>query len=269
MRAKKSLGQHFLTSRAAVRDIVRAADVSKNDTILEIGPGKGILTEALCASAKKVIAVEKDSHLVEYLKQKFHLEIASKRLILFQGDALACDYSTLFNIKNSRFKLVANIPYYITGDILRHFLSSSTQPSSMTLLVQKEVAERIARSKKESILSLSVKVYGTPRYVHTVPAKHFKPRPKIDSAILTITNISKDFFKTNKNSSAVSAEHDFFTLVHAGFAHKRKLLIRNLEKVSTKDAIKNAFLARDISLTARAEDVPLEKWKYLVRLTNV
>ena len=197
MRAKKSLGQHFLTSRVITNHIVQTADVQKTDTVLEVGPGKGILTTALLERSKKVLAVEKDKSLVAFLKEKFESEIKNKKLILVHGDILQYDLSE-FRIPNSEFKLVANIPYYITGEFLRKMLSCQMQPFLMTLLVQKEVAKRIVSTdKKESILSLSVKVYGEPKYIKTVPARYFKPKPKVDSAILSVENISKDFYRHN------------------------------------------------------------------------
>src|SRR3990172_2215572 len=178
MRAKKSLGQNFLTSRGVARDIVVAAQITPDDVVLEIGPGKGFLTEGLLQKAKKVIAVEKDERMVEYLKDKFREEIRNGKLELIHQDILSFDIS--------RFTLVANIPYYITGEILRTFLSGDLQPQRMVLMVQKEVAERIvarpssrrAGTGKESILSMSVKVYGTPCYIQKVPARYFSPKPK-------------------------------------------------------------------------------------------
>jgi 16S rRNA (adenine1518-N6/adenine1519-N6)-dimethyltransferase len=257
MKSKKTLGQHFLTSRTTVSDIVHTANLSKNDVVLEIGPGRGILTSALLESAKKVFAIEKDVRLVVYLKEKFASDIKSRRLILVHDDILTCNLSR-FKIQNSKFKLIANIPYYITGEILRKFLESDIQPSRAVLLVQKEVAERIARSKKESILSLSVKAYGTPRYIKTVSARYFKPKPKVDSAVLAIENISKKFF------SDIS-EKIFFTLVKEGFAHKRKLLASNIKHFITEKNLEDLLRACDIQEKTRAENLSLDKWKCLAK----
>src|SRR3989344_5073004 len=165
MKPKKSLGQHFLKSRDALRKIIQAGEISRDDVILEIGPGKGALTEQLLAFGCQVLAIEKDKELVQYLQEKFEKEIKEKRLILTQGDILKLKIE---NLKLKIYKLISNIPYNITGAILKKFLAGNQPPSAqgfggarperMVLLVQKEVAERIiARGGKDSILSISVK----------------------------------------------------------------------------------------------------------------
>jgi len=254
---KKSLGQHFLHSEHYIRLIADAAQIHKGNRILEIGPGDGALTAALLERGAEVVAVEKDTRLIPVLEEKFKEEIREKKLSLIEGDILETGIETL-ELKNGAYKLVANIPYYITGAIIEKFLSASVQPSNMTLLVQKEVAERIAREKKESILSLSVKAYGTPKYVQTVPAGAFSPPPKVDSAILRIANVS------HKNFADIAQEKRFFEIVHAGFAHKRKLLARNLETVLGENYL-SVLQNIGIEEKARAEDVPLEKWVALAR----
>ncbi|MEK9184223.1 MAG: rRNA adenine dimethyltransferase family protein, partial [Patescibacteria group bacterium] len=157
MFAKKSLGQNFLMHQQTADRIVHAAELPADATVLEIGPGTGMLTRALLAKGGKVIAVEADHTLVEGLKETFKRELEEGRLELIHADIRSFDSSIL----PQPYHLVANIPYYITGEIIRTFLSGSHKPSSMTLLVQKEVAERIVRDPKESLLSLSVKAYGT------------------------------------------------------------------------------------------------------------
>lgn len=254
MYKKKSLGQHFLTSTHYVRLIADAGSVVKGDTVLEIGPGGGILTEELLSRGAVVVAVEKDTRLIPVLKEKFAKHIADKKFFLHEGDALEIDVATLKLGKS--YKLVANIPYYITGALLRKFLSEKKQPSLLVFLIQKEVAERIARNKKESILSLAVKVYGTPTYIKTVPAGAFSPAPDVDSAILLVGGISRDHFKNALH------EEKFFELVRAGFAQKRKLLKRNIESVVGKNAAEQ-LVAVGIAENARAEDVPLLKWVLL------
>ena len=248
---KKSLGQHFLSSSAIAARIADAASLSDEDTVFEIGPGTGILTNELLSRAEKVIAIEKDDRLITPLSEKFKKEIASKKLTLIHADVLDFDISKYFNKRN--FIVVANIPYYITGVLIRKLLVSKTQPKRMVLLVQKEVAERIARTKKESLLSLSVKVYGTPRYVATIKRGSFTPQPNVDSAILRIEDISKKHFSKIKEGA-------FFELLHHGFAHKRKLLIGNLTGTFGKERVTNAFTETGIPLNARAEELSLEKW---------
>jgi 16S rRNA (adenine1518-N6/adenine1519-N6)-dimethyltransferase len=186
---KKSLGQHFLKTASYVRAIADAGDVAKGDVVLEIGPGEGVLTKELLARGARVIAVEKDHRLIPILEVTFAQEIKGKRLTLIEDDALRFDISN-HALKNKSYKLVANIPYYITGALFKKFLSSENQPSTLVFLVQKEVGERIAKSKKESILSLSVKAYGHVKYVKTVPRGAFSPPPEVDSAILSVSEIS-------------------------------------------------------------------------------
>ncbi len=255
---KKSLGQHFLTAAAHVRAVADAAHTAKGDRILEIGPGRGVLTAELLSRGAHVIAVEKDARLLPELRERFASEIAEEKLELVEGDALEFDPSR-FGLRAGAYKLVANIPYYITGALLEKFLSGEEQPSAVVFLVQKEVADRAARAKKESLLSLSIKAYGEPRYVKTVPRGAFSPRPSVDSAILAVENIARRHF------ADAAHEKKFFELLHAGFAHKRKLLVRNLEPV-LKARAKEALAEAGIPEKARAEDVPLEKWLALTRL---
>jgi len=252
MKAKKSLGQNFLTSNKVVGDIINVSDIKADDVVLEIGPGKGILTQALLNSGKQVVAIEKDAELISSLKEKFAKEIADKRLTLIEGDILLV---SLPDVIHGDYKVVANIPYYITGALFKMFLEKTdNQPKSITFLVQKEVAHRIvARDGKESILSMSIKAYGTPKCAEKVPARYFKPVPKVDSAILIVQDISKNNFKN-------ISEESFFELVKAGFAHKRKLLQNNLEVLYPKVVVQNKFKSCSVSLDARAEDLTLENW---------
>ncbi|MDE1944600.1 MAG: ribosomal RNA small subunit methyltransferase A, partial [Patescibacteria group bacterium] len=241
-RAKKSLGQHFLMHRRIAERIAEAAGFAPGDTVLEIGPGTGILTRALLARGARVVAVEADAALAEGLRRDFVDEIARGRLALTTGDIRAFDLAAL----PAGYQVVANIPYYITGEILRLLLSAANQPAAMTLLVQKEVAERIARAKKGSLLALSVAAYGTPRYEFTVPKGAFRPPPAVDSAVLSVRGISRVRF-------AGRAEERFFALIRAGFAHKRKRLAKNLAEAgfaAAAGAVGNA----------RAEDLSLLEW---------
>ncbi len=222
MKAKKSLGQNFLKSNLALKKIIEVGDIIPTDIILEIGPGKGALTEKLLEKAKTVIAVEKDNKLFTFLKNKFEKEIKEKKLILLNEDILE------YKIKNNEYKIIANIPYNITGAILKKFLTEKNQPDMMILMVQHEVAKRIvANDKKESLLSISVKAYGEPKMVMKVPARYFSPAPKVDSAVIAIKNISRKIFKENKIS-----EEKFWEIVKLGFAHKRKKLSGNLKSVN-------------------------------------
>jgi 16S rRNA (adenine1518-N6/adenine1519-N6)-dimethyltransferase len=248
------LGQHFLTGTWAANKLVVSAGIGAKDTVLEIGPGTGALTKRLLSTGARVIAVEKDEALVTRLKETFAAELTNRRLTLIEGDVRDLD---LKKTKVGRYILAANIPYYITGEIIRRFLSSDTQPTTIALLVQKEVARRIvARDKKESILSISVKAYGEPQIVAVVSRGNFSPPPSVDSAILVIKNVSKKFFRSFD-------EELFFKVVRAGFSSKRKLLAGNLSRVFGRERVAHALVEADIAEKARAEDVLPEQWRSL------
>jgi len=261
MKAKKHLGQHFLNSKTVLKEMLEAASVAHTDTVLEIGPGKGVLTRELLSTGAHVIAVETDEDMLHILSETFEPELSSGALTLLAADILNVSLTkkslmdTLL-IKDLKYKVVANIPYYITGEIIKRFLTAEIQPESMTLLVQKEVAERIAKSKKESILSLSVKAYGVPRYVSTVAARYFNPPPKVDSAVLHIAHISKLFF------SSISEDH-FFKVVKSGFSSKRKKLSNNLAPFGSKEKLSTVFSSLGIIENARAEELHLDEWATL------
>lgn len=256
MRAKKSLGQHFLKSERALGKIIEASRLSGGDTVLEIGPGKGGLTKKLLDTGARVVAVEKDYELFEFLKLEFRKEVESGKLELICADILEFDLSKLEGLS---YKLVANIPYNITGAIFKKFLSTENQPKEMVLLVQQEVAQRIlARDGKESILSISVKVYGNPRFVEKVLAGSFVPMPKVDSAILAVDNISKEFFSS---ANRRIPEEKFFALLRAGFKSKRKKLSSNLSTTLDKEKVVTIFRELGIDENVRAEDLNLKDWR--------
>lgn len=251
---KKSLGQNFLTSIPARMAIIEAGEIVPTDTILEIGPGRGFLTKGLLETGASLIALEKDSDLVPVLEETFTREIKNKQLILIEGDVLEFDPST-HKLQPLSYKLVANIPYYITGAILSQFLSHQVQPSTMVVLVQKEVAVRAcAHDKKESLLSLSVKVYGDPKVYYRVSKGSFFPIPTVDSAVLQIKNISRKNFKNQYHEGL------FFKLIHAAFAHKRKFAISNIQHVFPDTNIRTLFQEFGLSEKIRAEDVTLSSW---------
>lgn len=256
MLKKKSLGQNFLHNPYYLSLIADTAALLPGERVLEVGPGEGALTRELLARGAKVTAIEKDSRLIPVLKKTFAKELRAKQLVLIEGDALEVSLAKA-GIRGN-YKVVANIPYYITGALMKKFFSEKRPATSLVLLVQKEVAERIAREKKESILSLSVKVYGEPHYVKTVPRGAFNPAPSVDSAILNITNVSRANFKD------AADEAKFFALVKAGFGQKRKFLKRNLEPLlgsRASEALEKALIPEN----ARAEDVSLAQWLALLR----
>lgn len=255
MKAKKSLGQHFLKSDKALRQIVEAGDIQSTDLILEIGPGHGVLTELLIPLASKVIAIEKDCELIPILQEKFAPAIEKGKLEIVQADILKWDPESI-HIYSTSYKLVANIPYYITGAIIEQFLSAPFQPTTMVLLMQKEVAERIvSRDGKESVLSIAVKAYGKPRIVGKVPPGAFNPPPTVDSAILSIDGITRDFFEG-------CDEVLFFKILKGIFGKKRKQLGGSLaEIIANKDAALAILATLSIDPTTRPERLTLTQWK--------
>ena len=263
--AKKSLGQHFLRSKTALQQIVEAANLSPGDVVLEIGPGEGALTDALLSSGVRVIAVEADARCIEKLNERFVGAIATKQLLLIEGDIRSeVVQKMLFHKKYCGalpYKLVANIPYYITGMLFRLFLETLRQPTLIVFLVQKEVAELIvAKDGKEGILSLAVKAYGTPRYVAKVKREAFSPSPKVDSAIIAIENISREKLIPLR-------DEDYFRVVKAGFGAKRKMLLGNLAKELRvpKETLETIFRGVAIDLHARGEDVDIARWLLLAK----
>lgn len=249
MNPKKSLGQNFLTSVPARIAIVNAGHLTPLDTVLEIGPGKGFLTEGLLDTGAQIITLEKDRELVPFLNEKF---ATRTNFSITEGDALT------FEPPHTPYKLIANIPYYITGAILSRYLSHTYSPTQMVVLVQKEVAERVvARDKKESILSLAVKVYGEPKIVYRVKRGSFNPIPNVDSAVLSIENISR------KNFKDVHHEEVFFKLIKGGFAHKRKFLISNVKEIFPEITWPELFIKNSLNEKIRAEDVVLAQWLQL------
>lgn len=256
---KKSLGQHFLRSEKALLKIVEAGDVKEGDKVLEIGPGQGVLTERLLIEGAQVVAVEKDDELYKDLKEKFADEIKSEQLELIHDDILKFNQlgGSTSKLGGGGYKLIANIPYNITGSIFRKFLGEEPQPERMVLLVQKEVARRIvARDDKESILSISVKSYGIPQYIEEVKAGSFTPTPKVNSAIILIKDINKKFFSK-------FSEEEFFKMLRAGFHSKRKKLSSNLSTIFDKDRVLSTFKTLELNDNARAEDIDINTWQKL------
>lgn len=249
---KKSLGQHFLNSDYVPKKMCAAANLEEGDIVLEIGPGTGALTKEILAHGAKVIALEADIRAIESLNETFTAEIAADQLVIHHHDARTID-PTVFGLKHQQYKVVANIPYYISGLLFRTMLETDCQPSTLVFLVQKEVATRIARDKKESLLSLSIKCYGNPSYVGTIARGHFTPPPKVDSAIVAVTDISNSAFDT-------MSERDFFILLHLGFGQKRKQLLSNLSKAYSREQLEEIFNVVGLTLNIRAEDVSLPQW---------
>ena len=249
---KKSLGQNFLFDTHLLGQIVAAADITATDHVLEIGPGLGALTRELAKSAESVTAVELDNRLMPILRY----ELAPFRNIqLVHGDILKVDPSAFFD---HPYAVVANVPYYITGAILRHLTSAPLKPNRMVMTMQKEVAERLcAKPGKMSLLAVGVQFYGQPRIVQTIPAGAFWPRPKIDSAVVRV-DISADAPPINEKA--------LFKVAKVGFSQKRKQLKNNLRGINlTPDQISTAFAQADIDSTRRAQTLSIAEWIILTK----
>ncbi len=257
LRARKRLGQHFLIDNEVLQQILSAAELTTDDIVIEIGPGLGILTRELIRRAKRVIAVELDDKLADFLRQEM---TSFPNVQVINGDILKIDPSDLVP-EPERYKVVANLPYYITSPVLRHFLEASARPGLMVVMVQKEVAEAIAAGPgKRSLLSISVQFYGHPTIMSVVPAESFYPAPEVDSAILLIGLYPEP-------AVAVDDVDSFFKTVRAGFASPRKQLVNSLSYGLglPKADIINVLEKANISLQRRAETLTLEEWAQLRR----
>ena len=250
----KSLGQHWLRDREALGHIADCAELSRDDTVLEIGPGLGTLTSELLRQSGKVIAVEFDSELARKLPAQF----PGTNLEVIQGDILKFDLSNLPN----GYKVVANIPYYITSKIIQMLMTATNKPSIVVLLIQKEVAQRLAAQPGDmSILGISAQVYANVSLGNIVKAKLFTPPPKVDSQVVILKTRFEPFLTD-------ISETDFFHVVKAGFSAKRKMLRSslsgglNISKTEVEIILKKA----DINPNDRAETLDLQAW---VRLTRI
>jgi len=275
IRPLKYLGQNFLIDNFVLKKIIKAAELSKNDIVLEIGPGVGNLTIELAKGAKKVIAIEKDKRMVEILKEVLK---DFKNVKIIQGDILKT-YNLQLTTYN--YKVVANLPYYLTSPVIRKFLESKTQPKEMILMVQKEVAQRIcppslklrraSTKPKMNLLAISVLFYAKPEIISFVSKNSFWPKPKVNSAIIKIIPYKpRTFFSKKVRGKSVLIRINprlFFKVVKAGFSHPRKKVLRNLEKELKldKEKVEKIFLENKIDFNSRAENLSLKDWLLLVQ----
>jgi 16S rRNA (adenine1518-N6/adenine1519-N6)-dimethyltransferase len=253
MHAKKRLGQNFLHDLGVLSKIIEAGELSEKDTVVEIGPGRGFLTDELVKKAGHIIAVELDEDLLPGLKAGY---LTHKNFTLVHGDALK------FTPPTETYKLVANIPYYITSPLLNHFLveqfTGGNPPALLVVMVQKEVAEKIiAKKGKHSVLSLQVHLFGDPELVCPVPKQAFRPIPQVDSAVIKI--------RVNKEPKIKGDLKKLFWLFHISFAQKRKKLTNNLSSALRKPApeIRELLTSLQINPDIRAEDLNMEEWQKL------
>jgi 16S rRNA (adenine1518-N6/adenine1519-N6)-dimethyltransferase len=250
---KKSLGQHWLRDRDTLAYIADCADISPEDTVLEIGPGLGTLTSELLRRAKKVVAVEFDEELARKLPGQF----PGKNLEVIQSDILAFDLSQL----PAGYKVVANVPYYITSKIVQLLMTAENKPSTAVLLVQKEVAERLAAAPGDmSILAVSAQMFAEVELGDVVPAGLFTPPPKVDSAVIILRTRPVPLVGSQD-------EKQLFRLVKAGFSAKRKKLRSSLSGglAISKDHTEEYLSKAGIGLDKRAEDLSIDQWLSLLR----
>jgi 16S rRNA (adenine1518-N6/adenine1519-N6)-dimethyltransferase len=257
LRAHKGLGQNFLQDPLALETIVSAAEIQRTDTVLEIGPGLGSLTRYLAVSAREVVAVELDEKLLSPLQTVLS---PYQNIRLIHGDILKLSPKDL-NLE-SKYIVVANIPYYITSAVIRHLLESESKPRRLVLTVHKEVAQRICAEPGDmSLLALSVQVYGKPRIAASIPANAFFPAPKVDSAVLIVDiydspRIKREYLNT------------FFKLIKAGFSQKRKTLRNSLSAglhMSPPGAA-DLLTRANLDPQRRAETLSIEEWERLGEL---
>ncbi len=266
LRARKGLGQHFLVDEEVLELIISAAELTASDVIMEIGPGLGVLTEKLARQAGWVVAIELDSKLVALLKKTL---ASFDNVSIINEDIRSVDLAALWQEEKIKFppvvsspfryKVVANLPYYIASPVLRHFLEAAVKPETMVVMVQKEVAEAIvARPGQMSVLSVSVQFYGKPRIIDYVPAQSFYPVPEVDSAILRV-----DLYP--QPPVAVTDEGSFFELVRAGFAAPRKQIGNSLAQGLglPKTGVLSLLARAGIVPRRRAETLTLEEWARL------
>jgi len=230
----KHFGQNFLIDKQVVKKIIRAADLHPRDVVLEIGPGTGVLTQEIAKTAKRVIAVEKDPRMIKILKESLK---DFKNVEIINTDILN------YKLQTTNYKLIANLPFYITAPVIRKFLELKSPPKEMILIIQKEVAQRIcSKPPKTNLLAISVQFYAKPKIISYISRKSFRPIPKVDSAIIKIIPHQK-YKKVNSKQ--------FFKIIKAGFSHPRKQLINNLPK--------NLDIDKKLQ-QSRAENLSVDDW---------
>ena len=271
IRPNKLLGQNFLTDKSVLKKIIETADLSPTDTVLEIGPGTGILTKELAQKAKRVIAVEKDPKMVEILREESK---GFGNIEIIQGDILKKIKNNELEIKG--YKVVANIPYYLTTNLIRNLLENKNPPKEMVLMLQKEVAERICANPPDmNLLAVAVQFYATAKIIKYVSKKSFWPVPKVDSAIIKITPlIYADSRPIRADRKRIDTDK-FFRIVKAGFSQPRKQLLNNLSRLNflsknysgqakslknNKEIIKKWLSRNKINPSQRAETLGIKDW---------
>jgi len=252
IKPSKRLGQNFLIDKNVVKKVIKAAGLHSKDIVLEVGPGIGALTKEIAKKAGKIITVEKDSRMVEILRDNLK---GFKNIEIINKDILKYNFQF-----SKKYKIVANLPFYITAPVIRRFLESKYPPEEMVLMVQKEVAQRIcSKSPKMNILAVSIQFYAKPKIISYISKKSFWPCPRVDSAIIKIV--------PQKKYKDIDIDL-FFKVVKAGFAHPRKQLANNLSKMLKLDKkeISSLLLKNDVQPTQRAETLTINNWIKLTKM---
>ena len=256
--AKKKFGQNFLTHQNEVLEkIMEVSNVTSEDTVIEIGPGEGALTELLLDSSKKLFCFEIDRDLEKILNKKFK---DNSKFNLKMGDVLEADLKEILKDEQN-VKVVANIPYYITSPIINKIIEHRDKISEIYIMVQKEVAERICSKtgKERSVLTLAVEYFGEAEYLFTIPKEFFTPIPKVDSAFMSIKLY-------NGKYEDMIDENIFFKYVKAAFSNKRKNILNNLSTLGySKDEVREIVKEIGISDNERAENITIEKYIELAK----
>lgn len=262
-RPSKGLGQNFLIDKNVLEKIIAASDIKPSDFVLEVGPGLGTLTQELAKRAGQVVAVEKDKTMIKILKETLK-DFNNVKVV--EGDILKFN-ATNYSLPTTNYKLIANIPYYLTSPLIRKFLEGENQPEFMVLMLQKEVAQRIcAKPGQMSLLAVSVQFYAEAKIISTVSKNCFWPSPKIDSAIIKITPRGQ----TSRPTGGLTSPDLFFRVVKAGFSQPRKQLAGNLSKILKieKKEVESWLLKNNIKPTQRAETLSIDDWKNLTKSYN-
>lgn len=255
---KKSLGQHWLKDKFSLEAIVKAGDVKASDVVLEIGPGQGTLTDELLAASAEVIALEYDADLIKFLQKKYK-DLPSSKIFIQEGDIRSYDFGTMLG----DYKIVANIPYYLTANLLRKLVDEKYKPTVAVLLVQQEVAQRVAaKAGQASFLSIAVQFYYEVSLGAKVPANLFTPPPRVDSQVLILKSRDKPLYNLSTDK--------FLRLIKIGFSNKRKTLVNNLSAglQITKTETKNLLKSVDLKSTVRAQELTIEQWYKLYTKQN-
>jgi 16S rRNA (adenine1518-N6/adenine1519-N6)-dimethyltransferase len=254
----KSLGQNFLVEPVILERIVDAAELSCQDTVLEIGAGLGTLTEYLAQQAGHVVAVEIDKHLLPILRSVMR---PLENVTIVEGDILALQPSDLIDVPSERYQVVANLPYYITSAVLRHLLESDLKPQRMVLTVQREVADRITAEPGDmSLLAVSVQFYGSPQTLFRIKPGSFYPSPSVESAVLRIDVHPRPTVEVPDGET-------FFRVVRAGFAQRRKQLHNTLSASLQLSSDEVSARMEDVGIDSRrrAQTLSLEEWGAVTR----